>query len=207
MPAGTVQCTGSGSDNWIYALGHTDLTLNPFDNNEPVVIGQEHCGFVGKSVAGVKTINSNGIGHVVMVRLRDGSVKSLTDPGNFSGTALEAYAHHISAQNSRLPGWVFVTYGAWPDQERNRFYDELIAVSLDGRQRVQRLAHLHSDHNGFTSAGAACRSVDEDFSYRSESHGVPSRRGKRIAFASNWLIRGTKSTINCSIQDYIIDLR
>jgi hypothetical protein len=207
MPAETVQCTGSGSDNWIYGLGHSDLTLNPFDNNEPVVIGQEGCGFVRQRVAGVKTVNSNGIGHVVMVRLRDGSVTSLTDPGNYTGTALEAYAHHISAQNSHLQGWVFVTYGASPSQEHNRFYDEVIALSLDGLQRVQRLAHLHSDFTGYTAAGAACEKVDDNFNYRSESHGVPSPGGKKLAFASNWLIRGTKASAQCSIQDYIINAR
>ena len=208
LPHNTVQCTGNASDNWIYSVGHSDLTLNPFGKNEPVVIGQEACGNVGSNVPGVKTVNSDGIGHVMMVRLRDGAVTSLTDPGNYSGTALEAYADHISAQNSGLPGWVLVSYGPWTGEEGDRYYDEVIAVSLDGLQRVQRLAHMHSDFDGLTSAGASCAANDSDgdFNYRSEPHSVPSPDAKRIAFASNWLVNGDGSGA-CSIQDLIIDLR
>jgi hypothetical protein len=136
------------------------------------------------------------------VRLADGAVTSRTDPGNFRGTPLEATAHHISAQNILLPGWVFVTYGPWPGEQNERYYDEVIAVSLDGKQRVQRLAHLHSDFGNFTNN--TCSSVDSDFNYRSESHGVPSPDGKSLAFASNWLVRARGG--GCSIQDYIIDL-
>jgi hypothetical protein len=204
MPSNVVQCTGNASDNWIYSLGHQDLSLNPFDNNEPVAIGQEACGHVGETVSGVKTVNNNGIGHIVMVRLRDGAVTSLTDPGNWSGTPLEAYADHISAQNQSLPGWVFVTYGYWVGEKTYRYEDEVIAVSLDGKQRVQRLAHLHSDFDNQISTN--CASTDSDFNYRSEPHGAPSPDGKRLAFASNWLINGN-GTGGCSIQDYIIDLR
>jgi hypothetical protein len=204
MPPNVVQCTGNASDNWIYSVGHHDLSLNPYDNNEPVAIGQEDCGNIRETVPGVTTVNSNGIGHVVMVRLRDGAVTSLTDPGNYSGTPLEAYAHHISAQNQSLPGWVFVSYGPWPGEQAYRYYDEVIAVSMDGKQRVQRLAHLHSDFENDTNNN--CANTDSDFNYRSESHGVPSPNGKRLAFASNWLING-KGTGSCSIQDYIIDLR
>ena len=204
MPSNVVQCTGNASDNWIYSLGHQDLSLNPYDNNEPVAIGQEECGNVRETVPGAKTVNSDGIGHVVMVRLRDGAVTSLTDPGNYRGTPLEAYAHHISAQNQSLPGWVFVSYGPWPGEQAYRYYDEVIAVSMDGKQRVQRLAHLHSDFENDTNNN--CANTDSDFNYRSESHGVPSTDGKRLAFASNWLINGN-GTDGCSIQDYIIDLR
>jgi hypothetical protein len=169
-----------------------------------VAVGQEECGKAGNNVEGVQSINSNGVGHLIMVRLRDGGVTSLTDPGNYDGTPLEAYPHHISAQNQLLPGWVFVSYGAWPGEENKRYYDELIALSLDGKQRVQRLAHLHSDFQNTSENG--CSADDSDFNYRSESHGVPSPDGKRLAFASNWRVQGNQ-TGGCSIEDYILDLR
>jgi hypothetical protein len=204
MPATVVQCTGNASDNWIYSLGHHDLSLNPYDNNEPVAIGQEECGNVRATVPGVNTVNSNGVGHVVMVRLRDGAVTSLTDPGNYSGTPLEAYAEHVSAQNQLLPGWAFVSYENYPGDLGDRYWDEVIAVSMDGLGRVQRLAHMHSDSDNNTNNN--CANTDSDFNYRSEPHGVPSPDGKRLAFASNWLINGN-GTGGCSIQDYIIDLR
>ena len=203
LPSTTVQCERN-QNHWLYALGHIDLALNPYDNYEPVMVGREECGWGRQNVAGVKTVNSGGIGNVLLVRLRDGAVTSLTDPGNWTGTPLEAYAVHQSARNLNMPGWAFVTYGAWPGEQTSRYYDEIIAVSMDGRGRVQRLAHTHSDFANFTSNN--CQNIISDFNYRSEPHGVPSPDGKRLAFDSNWLINGN-GTGGCSIEDFVIDLR
>jgi hypothetical protein len=202
MPSGTVQCEPD-QNNWTFSLGHADLALNPYDNYEPVMVGRLECDVLRKNIANVKTVNSNGIGNVVMVRLRDGAVTSLTDPGNWSGTPLEAYAIHVSARNQLMPGWVIVTYGAWPGEETSRYFDEVIAVSLDGKGRVQRLAHTHSDFSNFTNN--ICQS-DGNFNYRSESHAIASPDGKQVVFDSNWLIRGNGTGL-CSIEDYVIDLR
>ena len=177
MPTAAPRCNGTAAQGFIYDLGHPDVTLNPFDNNEDVVIGQEHCGNIGK------TVNGSLMGGVVMVRLRDGAVTSLTDPTN------AAYPYHISARNLDRPGWVYVTF--WPSPGQ-RFSDELVAVRLDGSGSVERYAHTHSDSN----AGG----------YRAEPHGVPSRDGRRILWASNWMLNASGGSPSVT-QAYIVDAR
>ena len=161
MPAAAYRCHGTAAQGFIEDLGHPDVTLNPFDNNEDVVIGQEHCGNIGSTVNGVL------VGGVMMVRLRDGAITPLSNPTN------EAYPYHISTRNLDRPGWVYVTY--WPSPGQ-RFDDELVAVKLDGSGSVERYAHSHSNSSG-------C--------YRCEPHSVPARDGRRILWASTWTINGT----------------
>ncbi len=177
-PVATVYagCHGTAAQGFIYDLGHPDVTRNPFDANEDVIIGQEHCGNIGKTVNGIL------IGGVMMVRLRDGAITSLTNPTN------EAYPYHISTRNLDRPGWVYVTY--WPSSGQ-RFNDELVAVKLDGSGAVERYAHTHSDSNG-------C--------YRCEPHGVPARDGRRILWASNWILNATGGSSSVT-QDYLVDAR
>jgi hypothetical protein len=177
MPAAAPRCTGTAAQGFIYDLGHPDITLNPFDNNEDVIIGQEHCGNIGR------TVNGRLMGGVVMVRLRDGTVTSLTNPAN------EAYPYHISARNFDRPGWVYVTY--WPSPGE-RFNDELVAVKLDGSGSVERYAHTHSD----SDVGG----------YRAEPHGVPARDGRRILWASTWTLNATGGSSSIT-QAYIVDAR
>ncbi len=164
MPAAAYRCHGTAAQGFIEDLGHPDVTLNPFDNNEDVVIGQEHCGIIGQTVNGLL------IGGVMMVRLRDGAITPLTNPTN------EAYPYHISTRDLDRPGWVYVGY--WPSPGQ-RFDDELVAVKLDGSGAVERYAHTHSNSSG-------C--------YRCEPHGVPARDGRRILWASTWTINGTGGT-------------
>ena len=179
MPALYPNCIGTPNNGFIYGLGHADMTLNPFDNNEDVIVGQEHCGNRGK------TINSVKIGGVVMVRLHDGVIKSLTDPRN------EAYPQHISARNYQRPGWVYVTY--YENADGRRFNDEIVAIRLDGIRTVERYAHKH----------ALTKNC-----YRCESHAVPSPDGTKIIFASPW-------NLNCAdacgtgseIRAYVIEGR
>src|SRR5207248_7994446 len=98
MPVSYPGQVGSAAQGFIYSMGHGDLALNPFDNNQDVMIGQEASGNVGVNVPGVRTVNRDGIGHVVMVRLRDNAVVALTNPGNGTTVAYEAYPFHISTR-------------------------------------------------------------------------------------------------------------
>ncbi len=109
-------------NGWIHPLKHSDMTLNPFDNNEDVIIGGNKC-------------PGCGLSQVLMVRLRDGKVTDLTDPSN------EAAFYHTSCQNLDRLGWVYVDFFK---QSGKRFSDEIVAVKLDGSKQVERLCHMHS---------------------------------------------------------------
>jgi hypothetical protein len=122
------------------------------------------------------------MGGVVMVRLKDNKVTTLTDPKN------EAWSFHVSTRNYDRPGWAYVSY--WPGSGR-RFNDEIIAVKMDGSKSVERLAHTHSNANG-------C--------YRCEPHPVPSRDGRRVLWASNWAMNcGSSCGSSSDIKAYVVD--
>jgi hypothetical protein len=180
MPSSSPQC---GSDQtaaagYIYNVGHADMTLNPFDNNEDVIVGQRRS-WCASTVAG------QTMGSVVMVRLRDNTVTTLIDPSN------EAYSYHVSTRNYDRPGWAYVGY--YPQQNGKRFNDEIIAVKLDGSKSVERLAHQHSNSTN-------C--------YRCEPHPVPSRDGRRVLWASNWTLNcGSGCGSSSDIKDYVVDTR
>jgi hypothetical protein len=164
-------------DGFILGLGHADMTLNPFDGDEDVIVGQRRATYP-TWVRGVR------LGAVVMVRLKDGRVTTLTDP------LKEASSFHVSARNFDRPGWVYVTY--YPGAGK-RFGDELVAVKLDGSRSVERLVHTHSD---------------ADKLYRAEPHGVPSRDGRRVVFASNWAIHAAGAApARDEIKAYVVDTR
>ena len=177
MPEAAPRCHGTAAQGDIYDLGHADLAVNPFDNNEDVLIGQEHCGNRGRVVDGKL------LGSVVMVRLRDGAITPLTDPSN------EAYAHHISTRNYDRPGWVYVGYHI---DSGKKYSDEILAVKMDGSKSVQRFAFKHSVYSG-------C--------YRCESHSVPSRDGRRVLWASNWMQACTTCGSSSDIKAYVVDAR
>lgn len=137
--------TGIGSSWAEYGRpSHYDLALD--DDGEDVAVG------VSKSPP--------DDGRVIKRRLRDGRVTVLTVGG---------YASHTSTRNVKRPGWAYVTY-AHPGPDWPPFWDEVVAVRLDGSQTVERIAHLHA------------RRVD----YPSEAHAVPSPDGKRVLWASHW---------------------
>ena len=166
---------GAASAGYIYDVGHADLALDPFDANTDVLIGQEHCGNHGATIGGKK------IGYVLMVRLSDGAITPLTDPTN------EAYPHHVSTRNLRLPGWAFVSHYK---EAGKRFSDEIMAVKMDGSLACQRLAHSHSAFSG-------C--------YRCEVHPVASPDGQRVVFASNWAQDcGGGCDSGSDIKDYLV---
>jgi hypothetical protein len=186
MPAMSTECALTGMPGskpkdpnlgYIYDIGNADMALNPFDNNEDVIIGQSHdwCPLI---------INGVRMGNVIMVRLRDNKVTSLTMGDK------EAYPHHISARNFDRRGWVYVSY--YPG-EGLRFGNEIVAVKMDGSGSVERFAHSHSN-------------PDKPSCYRCEVHVAPSRDGRRIVFASSWSINcdsGCGSQSNP--QDYVIE--
>ena len=136
-------------DGWIYPLKHADMALDPFDHDEDVIIGGCTC-------------PGWNLGHVVMVRLRDGAVTALTDPKN------EASVGHVSTRNLDRPGWAYVSYIQGAGKQ---FGGEIVAVKLDGSGTVEHFGHHRSVWQG-------C--------YRCEAQPVPSRDGRRVLFASNW---------------------
>jgi hypothetical protein len=180
MPSTSPQCGSNqtAAAGYIYNVGHADMTLNPFDNNEDVIVGQRRS-WCASTVAG------QAMGSVVMVRLKDNTVTTLTDPSN------EAYSYHVSTRNYDRPGWAYVGY--YPQQNGKRFNDEIIAVKLDGSKSVERLAHQHSNSTN-------C--------YRCEPHPVPSRDGRRVLWASNWTLNcGSRCGSSSDIKDYVVDTR
>ncbi len=139
---------------------HYDLTVD--ENGDDIAVG------VSKS--------KPDVGRVIKRRLRDGKVTVLTSGG---------YAGHTSTRNVRRPGWAYVTYqgrgSAWPP-----YWDEVVAVKLDGSMTAERIAHLHT------------KRID----YLTEAHAVPSPDGKRVLWASNW-----ESSSGRSIGTYVADTR
>jgi hypothetical protein len=172
MDAAALRCDTfqSRNDGWTFPLKHADMALDPFDNNEDVIIG-------GRSCPG------SSLGHVVMVRLRDGKVTSLTNPSN------EPSFQHASARNLDRPGWVYVGFYK---ADGMKFNDEIVAVKMDGSGQLERWSHKRS-------ASSGC--------YRCESHPVPSRDGKRVLFASNWSTDcGGLCGPSSDIKDYVVSL-
>src|SRR5437773_255737 len=43
MPTSSYRCHGTASAGYIYALGHADVAINPFDSNEDVLVGRDQC--------------------------------------------------------------------------------------------------------------------------------------------------------------------
>lgn len=177
-PPDSPECSGHDPRlGYIFDLGHDAIATNPFDNDEPYLVGQNRS-WCPQNVDGV------ALGQVVMVRLRDNHVVSLTHPPN------EAQSYHISVLATLRPGWIYASY--WPDSGK-RYQDEIVAIKLDGSGAIQRFTHDHTDTTD-------C--------YRCESHPVPSRDGSRIIFASSWTVGCSD---RCGSQDnpqaYVIDAR
>ena len=129
----------------------------------------------GRSCPGSK------LAHTLMVRLRDGRVTELTDPSG------EAPFYHTSCQALDRPGWVYVDYFK---AEGRRYSDEILAVKMDGSRTIEHVCHTHTQAKG-------C--------YRCEAHPVPSRDGRRVLFASNWMEdcdRGCGPATD--IKDYVV---
>lgn len=185
---GTPECNpAEGHDpaqGYVYDLGHADMYKNP-DGTGDYLVGQRRS-WCPDDVPNDK--NGNPIGQIVSVSLTTGSVLTLTSPNN------SATVHHVSARNSGNHGWVYASFFPSPDENSpKRYGGEVIRVSIDGLETVERYGHAHSLTTG-------C--------FRCEVHAVPDRSGTRVMFASNWAYLGNGTPGNPpdgNIQSYILD--
>lgn len=118
--------------------------------------------------------------HIIKRRLEDGAVTDLVHWGD---------GQHASIRNIRRPGWVFVTYtGNYSEITENPemapFYQEVIALRIDGSGEMRRIAQTR----------------DAKFDYWSESHASPSPDGSQVIWSSNW------GTPGAPVADYVTRL-
>lgn len=123
---------------------HYDLTVDA--NGDDIAVG------VSKS--------KPDEGKVIKRRLKDGKITVLTSGG---------YGGHTSTRNFKQLGWAYVTY-QYKGPDWAPYWDEIIAVKLDGSLKTERIAHIHTGGKD----------------YLNQAHAVPSPDGKRVIFASSW---------------------
>ncbi len=104
--------------------------------------------------------------HIIKRRLKDGKVTDLLPYGD---------GNHVSTRNINRPGWAIVSYsGHFFETDQNEdwapFYQEVVAVRIDGSGEVRRIGHT--------------RNADHD--YWSETHASISPDGTQIIWSSNW---------------------
>ncbi len=115
--------------------------------------------------------------HIIKRRLSDGVVTDLAPSG---------YGAHASTRNINRPGWVFVSYEGTYDKiagsvGRAPFYQEVIALRIDGSGEIRRIAQT--------------RNILGD--YISETHASPSPDGSQVIWSSNW------GTAGGPVADYV----
>ena len=169
-------CQGTGARGFVHGTGHADVAIDPFDSGEDVIVGQDNvCSKRG---------GGGVLGSVLMVRMRDGAVTSLTGPTN------EASAWFVSCRNTSRRGWCYATYRQ--ESRAARFNGEVVAVKLDGSLSVERFGQT--------------RTINGNSPYDDQPHSVPSRDGRRIIFASDWeLACGTGCGGRTLAQAYLLD--
>jgi hypothetical protein len=187
VSAGSLNLTTVGDDtsvNW-FGMSHSGLyvgvvynTLNKFsvyDNNmtllRDLITNSDHADFAYDQA-----------GNEVLVMLYEDSFNNYIDSWPLSGAAKTRCLTtswsgdmHISGRATKRPGWVYVsTYraGSWLGFEK-----ETAAVKLDSSQTIEHWAHGYN-----STAGAGV--------YSNQAHGVPSRDGYRVIFASDWGVSG-----------------
>ena len=143
MAATSLRCGefANRPNGWVFPLKHADMALDPFDNNEDVLLGGRAC-------------PGSSLGRVVKVRLRDGKVTELTKPENEAGFS------HGSARATQRPGWFYVTYTRASTSIGRRFGGEIVAVKMDGSGTVQRFAHYHSTAGAYRAQAHGVPSPD-----------------------------------------------
>jgi hypothetical protein len=104
--------------------------------------------------------------HIIKRRLEDGVVTDLAPYGE---------GQHASMRSIRRPGWVFLTYtGSYTEVARHPewapFYQEVIALRIDGSGEVRRIIHTR----------------DAPYDYWGEAHASPSPDGSQVIWSSNW---------------------
>jgi len=113
-------------------------------------------------------------GRIIKRRLTDGAVTVLSQAG---------FGSHGSARSLKRVGWVITSMS----NSRNwgPYYDELVAVKMDGSIRVERIASIRSSFETYDNETQAC----------------PSPSGGRIIYASDW------GSGTYPIQCYVVDYR
>ena len=104
--------------------------------------------------------------HIIKRRLIDGKVTDLAPYGE---------GQHASLRNINLPGWVFLSYGGnfaeiAAHQNWAPFYQEVVALRIDGSGEVRRIAQTRNPKHD----------------YWSETHASPSPDGSQVIWSSNW---------------------
>ena len=104
--------------------------------------------------------------HIIKRRLKDGKVTVLLPYGD---------GNHVSTRNINRPGWAIVSYsGHFFETDRNKdwapFYQEVVAVRIDGSGEIRRIAHTRNAKHDYWSATHASVSPD----------------GTQIIWSSNW---------------------
>ncbi len=143
MPDTALRCGSfkARPNGWIYPVKHSDMALDPFDDDEDVIMG-------GRACPGASH------GRVLKVRMRDGKVTPLTSPMN------EPSFSHGSARNLQRPGWFYITYSSDPSFANRRFQGEVLALKMDGSREVQRFAHYRSTQNPYQAEAHPVPSPD-----------------------------------------------
>jgi hypothetical protein len=143
MPDNSLRCGSfQGRPNgWIYPVKHSDMALDPFDNNEDVIMG-------GRACPGASH------GRVIKVRMRDGLMTPLSSPAN------EPSFSHGSARNLQRPGWFYITYSSDPSFVNRRYQGEVLAMKMDGSGEVQRFAHYRSTQEPYQAEAHPVPSPD-----------------------------------------------
>ncbi len=134
--------------------GHGDMTISA--DGAEIMVG------ISKSVPDKY--------HVIMRRLDNGAVTRLLPYGE---------ATHVSLRATSRNGWAFISYEGDPEEIAKHpkwapYGREVIAVSLDGSERVRRIAQTNN----------------VKVNYNSETHASPSPDGTQIIWSSNWGVPG-----------------
>ena len=156
---------GVALQHWLenHRPGHGDMTIDA--DGSDVMVG------ISKSAPDAY--------HVIKRRLADGQVTVLSGRG---------LAQHVSARNTRQPGWVIVSYGGSRADVAGKssmdpFYQEVLALRIDGSGAIRRLAPTRSVRG----------------SYDDEAQASPAPDGTKVVFASDWGdSRGT-------VADYLVE--
>jgi hypothetical protein len=104
--------------------------------------------------------------HVIKRRLHDGAVTDLAPFGE---------SQHASTRNIKRPGWVYLSYagtaaGVAKQKDWAPFYQEVVALKIDGSGEMQRIAQTRNAPDN----------------YWSETHASPSPDGSMVIWSSNW---------------------
>ena len=154
-PPRTPECLGHDpARGYVFDVGHADLTVDAQGNDIIVAQNRDWC---------PQRLGTVTLGQIYSVRFSDGAVTSLLAPGT-------AQSYHLSCRNYSRPGWCYASF--WPAPGKP-FGDEIVALTVDGSMRVERLTHTHTDTTN-------C--------YPCEADPVPSPDGRRVIFASSWTL-------------------